>query len=575
MAGPFKAVIFDLDDTLFDCTGTLVEASRRRAAEALVEAGLPLSVSEAFELQRKLAEEKGPRFLVLDEIADRYDLGREAIKEAYRAYNSDEVEDIRPFDDVIPTLRSLRDQGILCLLLTSGLYRRQSIKVEKLGLEDEFDEILINDLERGILLGECIRYLLDKYHLKPHEVLVVGDRPQEEIRGGKESGTITAQMLHGKFKDMLPRDEQEVPDYKINRIFQVPTLIELANLHRPPEKLKVVALGGGTGLPIVLEGCKPYSRHLSAIVAVTDSGRSSGRLREELGMLPPGDARNCLVALSEAGHKEQQLNKLFQYRFRDGSFEGMSLGNLIIAAMTDMEGDFESGIRSVSDLLNLQGKVLPPTVEDCHVCARLENGTVLEQEVNVRALDKPAPIEEVFLQPRQPRALDEAEKDLHAADIIVLGPGSLYTSIITNLLVPGIRDAVAESDAKVFYVCNIMTQPGQTDGFDASTHLRELAKYLGEGVLDGAVFNSVAPPDDLMKKYRNEGAELVDLDGGLDEMDVDIAAVDLLEELESKRVLWEKQDLLRHDPDKLGDALCRLYAGMQVGRRQSAGTLSG
>ena len=564
MAGPFKAVIFDLDDTLFDCTGTLVEASRRRAAEALVDAGLPLSVSEACDLQRKLAEEKGPRFLVLDEIADRYDLGRDAINAAYRAYNSDEVEDIQPFEDVIPTLRQLRDHDILCLLLTAGLYRRQAIKVEKLGLEDEFDEILINDLERGILMGECIRYLLDKYHLKPHEVLVVGDRPQEEIRGGKESGAITAQMLHGKFKDMVPRDEMEVPDYKINRIFQVPTLIELANVNKPPQKLKLVALGGGTGLPIVLEGCKPYSRNLSSIVAVTDSGRSSGRLREELGMLPPGDARNCLVALSESGHKEQQLNKLFQYRFRDGSFEGMSLGNLIIAAMTDMEGDFEKGIRSVSNLLNLQGKVLPPTVEDCHVCARLRDGTEVEQEVNVRSLDKSAPIEEVYLKPNHPQALEEAVKDLHAADMIVLGPGSLYTSVITNLLVPGVREAVADSEAKVFYVCNIMTQPGQTDGFNGSDHLHELEKYLGKGVLDGAIFNSVAPPDELMEKYRNEGAELVDLDNGLDEMDVDIAAVDLLEDLESKRVLWEKQDLLRHDPDKLGDALCRLYAGLQV-----------
>ena len=570
MAGPFKAVIFDLDDTLFDCTGTLVEASRRRAAKALVEAGLPLSVSEACELQRKLAEEKGPRFLVLDEIADRYDLGREAINAAYRAYNSDEVEDIQPFSDVIPTLRSLRENGILCLLLTAGLYRRQAIKIEKLGLEEEFDEVLINDLERGILLGECVRYLLDKYHLKPHEVLVVGDRPQEEIRGGKESGTVTAQMLHGKFKDMVPRDDLEVPDYKINRIFQVPTLIELANLNKPPQKLKLVALGGGTGLPIVLEGCKPYSRNLSSIVAVTDSGRSSGRLRKELGMLPPGDARNCLVALSESGHKEQQLNKLFQYRFRDGSFEGMSLGNLIIAAMTDMEGDFEKGIRSVSNLLNLQGKVLPPTVEDCHVCAELEDGTVLEQEVNVRALDKPARIKRVFLKPNHPTALEEAVRDLHAADIIVLGPGSLYTSVITNLLVPGIRDAVDESEGKVFYVCNIMTQPGQTDGFNASDHLRELEKYLGEGVLDGAVFNSVAPPEELMKKYRNEGAELVELDNHLDEMDVDVAAVDLLEELESKRVLWEKQDLLRHDPDKLGDALCRLYSGLGVKRRKGA-----
>jgi len=571
MAGPFKAVIFDLDDTLFDCTGLLVEASRRRAAQALVAAGLPMSADEACALQKQLTDERGPHFLVLDEIARRYGLGDEVAGAAYHAYNSEEVEDIYPFSDVVPTLRLLRRQGILCFLLAAGVYRRQAIKIEKLALEGEFDEVLINDLERGVLLGECMRYLLEKYGLRPHEALVVGDRPQAEIRAGRELGMGTAQMVHGRFSTTAPRDRFETADYRIRRIFQVPTLLRLANLHKDPQNLRIVAIGGGTGLPIALEGCKSYCRNLCAVVAVTDTGRSSGKLRDELGMLPPGDARNCLVALSESGDRERKLNELFQYRFKNGSFHGMSLGNLVIAAMTDMEGSFDRGIKVVSELLNIRGKVLPSTVADCHVCAELEDGSVVEREVNVRAVGKPA-IRRVFLKParpaaggpQEPEALEEAVQEIRAADMIVLGPGSLYTSVITNLLVAGIRDAVVESRARKFYVCNIMTQPGQTDGFSASQHVREVERYLGENVLDGVVVNSGMPPASLVEKYRGEGADVVRIDAGLEKLGVPFSKVNLLEQLAARRVPWEKQDLLRHHPDKLGDTLLRMYAGMEL-----------
>ena len=561
MAGPLRAVVFDLDDTLYDCTGTLVEASRRNAAEVLVKAGLPMGVDEAVALQRDLADKQGPHFLVFDEIARRHALDAEAVDAAYRAYNSDEVADIEPFPGVRQTLAALRDQGVLCFLLTSGTHRRQSAKVRKLGLADAFDEVVINDVDRGALMSECLRYLLDKHGLRPDEVLVVGDRPQEEVRTGKELGTLTAQVLHGRFRSFVPRDDRERADYRVTDVFQVPTLIRLANVNKPPHALRIVAIGGGTGLPIVLEGCKTYCDNLTGIVTVTDSGRSSGKLRTELGILPPGDARNCLVALSEAGERERLLNLLFQYRFSQGSFDGMSLGNLVIAAMTDIQGSFERGIRELSRLLNIRGKVLPPTLTDCHLCAELTDGQRVEGEVSVRALDH-APVRRVFLSPDAPPACEEAVQDILSADIVVIGPGSLLTSVITNLLVPGIRDALARTDAVRIYVGNIVTQPGQTDGLGASDHLRTLLQYVDPECLDVALFNEHCPAEAIMERYRAQGAQIVTPDPRLAELGVRIVTADLVEDLDGQRVLWEKQDLLRHHPDKLADAICRVYCGV-------------
>jgi uncharacterized cofD-like protein len=520
-----------------------------------------MSEEEALALQKELAEEHGPHFLVFDEMARRYNLDHDAIAHAYRAYNSDEVGEIRPFPLVGRTLDFLRSRGILCFLLTSGVHRRQASKIEKLGLQDAFDEVYINDVDRGAPLSECLRYLLDKHRLRGQEVLVVGDRPQEEIRMGKDLGALTAQMLHGRFSSFEPRDERETPDYRITGVFQVPTLIRLANGNKPPEVLRIVAMGGGTGLPIVLEGCKTYCHNLTAIVTVTDSGRSSGRLRDELGVLPPGDARNCLIALSEPGQKERLLNELFQYRFSQGSFDGMSLGNLAIAAMTDIEGSFERGIRVLSSLLNIRGKVLPPTVADCHICAELEDGSTREGEVKVRGPDKP-PIKRVYLKPDSPPALDEAVQEILSADVVVLGPGSLYTSVIANLLVPGIRDALARTDATVVYICNIVTQPGQTGGFGGSDHLKAIIQHVGPDVVDCAILNSHCPSEAIMERYRAEGAEIVSADPAVRDLGMEVVEADLVEDLDGKRVLWEKQDLLRHHPDKLADAICRIYAGL-------------
>ncbi len=558
-----KAIIFDLDDTLYDCTGLLVGASRRRAARAMVDAGLPLSVEEAYKLQNAVAEKYGPSSLVFDEIAKEYGMGRSLVECALKAYNSDEVSDIEPFPDVVPILRQLRQEKYKLFLVTMGVHRRQEKKLEQLGISPYFDEIVINDQEVGLLLEDCFSGLIRKHNLLPDEVAVVGDRVGVELRTAKTMGMSAVQMLHGRFKVEVPLRSSEKPDYKIKHIYQLSTILGLINMGKFPDRLRVLAIGGGTGLPIVLQGLKTYSKNLTAVVTVTDSGRSSGMLREQYGILPPGDARNCLVALSETDEQQEDLYKLFQYRFDRGSLEGMSLGNLLMTALTDITGCFEKAIKKASKILAISGKVLPSTLQDTHICAELEDGTVLEGEFNVRQPDKP-PIKRALLKSDNVEALPETLEEISSADIIVLGPGSLYTSVIPNILVKGIREAIKDSGAIKIYVCNIVTQPGQTDSYTSSDHIKAINQHLGEGVVDYVLVNDNLPRKDILEKYEEEGAVVVRRDPATDTLSVKVVEADLVEDLDKARVLWEKQDLLRHDPDKLADAICRVYARMPV-----------
>ncbi|UJS18148.1 MAG: uridine diphosphate-N-acetylglucosamine-binding protein YvcK [Candidatus Jettenia sp.] len=558
-----KAVIFDLDDTLYDCTGLLIDASRRRAAKAMVEAGLSCTEEEVYQLQKELSDKYGPYHLVFNEIVNKYRANTKLINIAYKAYNSSEVSEIKPFPDVIPTLKELKDRGYYLFLLSVGVHERQENKINILGLRPYFDEIVINDQEIGPLMEDCIRNLIGRYTISPCETVMVGDKIRDELRIAKSLGMITIQMLHGRYKNEPSMNEYDRPHYKIKRIFQVPTILQLNNVGRTPDRLKIVAIGGGTGLPIMLEGSKTYSKHLTAVVTVTDSGRSSGVLREEFGILPPGDARNCLVALSETEEQERELYQLFQYRFNRGSLEGMSLGNLLMAALTDITGSFEQAIKKASKILSIRGKVLPSTLTNTHICAELEDGTKVEEEFNVRALGK-APIKNVFLKTKDVTPLPEAIEEILKADIIVIGPGSLYTSLITNLLVSGIRNAIRNSKATKIYVCNIVTQPGQTDHYKVSDHINAVVKYLGDGVLDYVIVNNNIPRKDILDKYQKEGAELALMDEGVYNLNVNIKKADLIEDINQKRILWEKQDLIRHDPDKLADSICRVYANLPL-----------
>ena len=558
-----KAVIFDLDDTLYDCSGSLIDASRSRAAKALVEAGLPCTEEEVYQLQKELSEKHGPYHLIFNEIVNKYNADNKLVNIAYKAYNSSEVSEIKPFPYVISTLKELKEKGYKLFLLTVGVHERQEKKINILGLKPYFDEIVISDQEIGLPLEDCMRDLVGRHDINFGEAVMVGDRVREELRIAKSLGMTTIQMLHGRFKNEPAVNDCDKPDYKIKRIFQITTILQLHNMGKTPDRLKILAIGGGTGLPIMLEGSKTYSKHLTAVVTVTDSGRSSGVLREEFGILPPGDARNCLVALSETEEQEQELYQLFQYRFNKGSLDGMSLGNLLMAALTDITGSFEQAIKKASKILHIRGKVLPSTLANTHICAELEDNTYVEEEFNVRTVGK-SPIKNVFLKSNDVPPFPEAVEEILKADIIVIGPGSLYTSLITNLLVSGIRNAIRNSKATKIYVCNIVTQPGQTDHYKVSDHIKAVTKYLGAGVLDYVIVNNNIPRKDILDKYQKEGAEVVLMDEGVYNPKVNVKKADLVEDLNQKRVLWEKQDLLRHDPDKLADSICRVYANLPL-----------
>ena len=249
----------------------------------------------------------------------------------------------------------------------------------------------------------------------------------------------------------------------------VDTIYNYRYLARGP---KIVAIGGGTGLPVLLRGLKEYTSNLTAIVTVADDGGCSGRLRRELGVLPPGDVRNCIAALAEA---EPLMTRLFQYRFNEGAgLEGHSFGNLFIVAMSDVTGNFEEAVRETSRVLAVRGQILPSTLCARHACARTEDGEMISGESSIT--ERGTRIEEIFLEPANVQANPEAIRAILEADLIVCGPGSLLTSVLPNLLVDGIRQALAISQATKVYVCNVATQHGETDDFSVSDHFETLVQ---------------------------------------------------------------------------------------------------
>ncbi len=248
---------------------------------------------------------------------------------------------------------------------------------------------------------------------------------------------------------------------------------------------KVVAIGGGTGLSNLLRGLKEYTGNLTAVVTVADDGGSSGRLRTELGILPPGDFRQCIVALSDV---EPLMTKLFQYRFQEGSgLEGHSFGNLFIAAMMGVTGDFEHALRESSRVLATRGQILPSTLSNVTLTAELTGGSIVKGESSIGHSGKR--IERVFLQPDRVAAYPAAVRAIEDADLVILGPGSLYTSVLPNLLVDGIRAAVKSTNATVVYVCNVAVEPGETDNYTVGQHLETIERYIGGGTVDYVLAN--------------------------------------------------------------------------------------
>ncbi|MGN8645376.1 gluconeogenesis factor YvcK family protein [Gracilibacillus sp. HCP3S3_G5_1] len=312
------------------------------------------------------------------------------------------------------------------------------------------------------------------------------------------------------------------------------------------ELKKVVVIGGGTGMPVLLRGLKKQAIDLSAIVTVADDGGSSGRLRSEMEMPAPGDIRNVIAALSDV---EPMLMNLFQHRFTKGNgLSGHSMGNLLLAAMTSITGDFYNGIKEISRVLNVKGNIYPIANQNMFLHAEYEDGEIVVGESNIPKANKR--IKRVFLKPNPVLPLPEAISAIHEADLVVIAPGSLYTSILPNLIVPQIGEALRNTKAKVVYVCNVMTQAGETNHYTASDHVEAIMDHIGTGCIQAVIVHNKAIAHDVKMVYAEENAEPVkqDLDK-LRQMGLEIIEEDIVKELNHS---------LRHDKDKVAKVLCSL-----------------
>jgi uncharacterized cofD-like protein len=319
------------------------------------------------------------------------------------------------------------------------------------------------------------------------------------------------------------------------------SLVELIYNHRFLRRgPKIVAIGGGTGLSMLLRGLKEYTGNLTAVVTVADDGGSTGRLRQELGIIAPGDIRKCITALADA---EPLMTRLFEYRFEEGEgLEGHSFGNLFIVAMSEVTGNFEEAIRQTSRVLAVRGQILPSTFSDVTLVAETEDEEVILGEHNIT--ERGGSIRRLFLQPENPQANPEAIRAILNADMIVVGPGSLFTSVLPNLLVPGIRQAFEISPALKVYVCNVATERGETDSFGVADHYEALCRHIGHGHINFLLANSNVSSS-LPPQWHSQPVVL------------DRPIVNGVRVLPSDVVAEENR--YRHDPKKVADALMRLY----------------
>ncbi|TCP24869.1 putative cofD-like protein [Scopulibacillus darangshiensis] len=318
------------------------------------------------------------------------------------------------------------------------------------------------------------------------------------------------------------------------------------------KQYKVVAIGGGTGLSVLLRGLKKQPLDITAIVTVADDGGSSGLLRNELQIPPPGDIRNVLVALSET---EPMFEQLLQHRFENGNgLSGHSLGNLLIAALTSITGDFVMGIRELSRILNVKGKVLPAANQSIVLGAVMSDGSIVEGESQIPKSNKK--IERVFLKPRNIEPLPESIEAIREADLIVLGPGSLYTSVLPNLLVPELAHEIGKAKAKKVYICNVMTQLGETDRFSASDHVKVLMDHVSDDFLDYVIVNNTTIPKRIQDRYALEGARPVMHDKKkLQELGLNIV---------SDRIIKYDHSVIRHDEEIVTKWLMSLLPAIKV-----------
>jgi len=339
---------------------------------------------------------------------------------------------------------------------------------------------------------------------------------------------------------LLPQREGELVD----KVYQTRIL------ERGP---RIVVIGGGTGLSTLLHGLKEYTSNIAAIVTVADDGGSSGKLRKDFDVLPPGDIRNCLVALADA---EPLMGKLFQFRFEEGSeLGGHSFGNLFITAMTKVTGDFDAAIKESSKVLAIRGSVIPSTLDKVMLVAQHTDGSETTGESQIPVAMKP--IKKIYLRPQGCKPTAEAVDAIRKADVIVLGPGSLYTSIMPNLLVERVSREIASSKAVKIYVCNVMTQKGETDNFKASDHLRAIVGHTVPGIANYCIVNTAKIPASLLEKYKDEYSYPV------------VADSENLKKMKCRVVeahIVNTKDYVRHDPAKLAKIIIDLAASLKRSR---------
>ncbi|KAL3671498.1 hypothetical protein V7S43_003420 [Phytophthora oleae] len=544
-----RAVAMILDDVLYDHSGLLSHlAIDRGVAQLLAEGAFPTNAA-AFEALQTFRNAYGlrkrfPRFvdsLVGGPQAKLSPAQAQRVIAAYYESNVPEARSITPFPGVRKTLLELQDGGACHLaLLLIGKPEVQRERLKALGVDDLFDQVVhVSPNPSLAQVTSAMKQLTRQLEIPSSAVMFVGRKAFYEIKAANSVGMLTVRMLFGKYTTVMPTDEMEQPNFQIESIEQLLPIVKLAD--QQMLQPKIVAIGGGTGLAVLLKELRHYPADLTAVVTVFDSGRHSGALRKYLGILPPGDIRNCLVALSDS---DELLSKLMNYRFRENFMEGCSLGNLLLAALTDLQGGFDRAISSIADILNIHGSVLPATLESTELCAELTDGSTVVSEVNVRSpfipdeneqphsgsesstsstsgtppatppkpekvKIKKAPIKRVFLENSNVEAFRPAVRAIEEADIIILSPGGFYSSIIATLLVPGIRDAIARSAGATVYVSNVTTQNGQTDGYTLEKTLEVLSTYLGANAIDYVIANNTHPPEDVLAPYVERGEELL------------------------------------------------------------------
>lgn len=340
----------------------------------------------------------------------------------------------------------------------------------------------------------------------------------------------------------LPKGEREL----------VNILYEKRYLERGP---RIVTIGGGTGLSNLLFGLKNYSSNITAIVTVADSGGSSGRLREEFNIVAPGDIRNCLVALADA---PALMGDLFQFRFsKDSELRGHNFGNLFLTAMVQLtDGDFERAVQETSKVLSIRGKVVPSTVQNIHLIAEYADGTITQGEAKIP--NPSSSITKLTLTDRNAHPTQDALRAIAEADVIILGPGSLYTSIIPNIIIKGMSDAIANASAFKIYVCNVMTQHGETDGFSASNHVKAIVEHSNKDIMDAVIINNASVPNEALGPYIEQEAFPVEPDDAIiQSMGYRVLATDLL----------GITNFVRHDSKKLNRALIQLIESNRIIKR--------